>query len=119
MISQQYKHELNSLLQNQASALLSHQKGIADAYYKPRTGQLSKALSGRPEVSDLKVSLPYPKHIRFLDLKKGRGGKKKKRYAAIYNRYVYGYLKAPIYRVLMASIPKEMVKVIMKSFKVK
>lgn len=112
MITDQYKHELNNLLTSQASALIAHQKGIADAFYQKRSGSLARALSGQPEVSDLMVSIPYPKHIRFLDMKKTRLGKKKKKHAAIYNRYVYGYLKSPVWRVLMASLPKQIIKTI-------
>ena len=117
MITDQYKHELNTLLTNQASTLLAHQKGIAAATFKTRTGTLAQALSGQPQVTDMQVSIPYPKHIRFLDLKKTKLGKRKKRYAAIYNRYVYGYLKSPIYRVLMASLPKQMIKTMEETFK--
>lgn len=112
MITNQYKHELNSLLKNQATALLAHQKAIADSFYNKRTGSLAQALSGAPEVEDMKVSIPYPKHIRFLDMKKTKLGKRKKRYAAIYNRYAYGYLKSPIWKVLMASLPKQIIKTI-------
>ena len=46
----------------------------------------------------------------FLDMKKTRLGKRKKKYAAIYNRYVYGYLKSPVYRLLMASLPNQIIK---------
>lgn len=110
MFSTQFKHDLTNFMTAQGSALLNHQRAIADAYYKTRTGTLSRALGGQPEVQQMKVSIPYPKHIRFLDMKKTRLGKRKKRYAQIYNRYVYGYLKSPVWRVLMASIPKAMIR---------
>ena len=45
-------------------------------------------------------------------MKKTRLGKRKKKYAAIYNRYVYGYLKSPVYRLLMASLPDQIIKTI-------
>lgn len=112
MIADSFKHQINSFLASQGSALLAHQKAIADATYGTRTGSLARALSGQPEVSDLKVSLPYPKHIRFLDMKKTRLGKRKKKYAALYNRYVYGYLKSPVYRLLMAGFPETIIKTI-------
>ena len=110
MITDAYKHELNTLLTNQAGSLLAHQKAIAESFYSRRSGSLAQALGSEPTVTDMKVSIPYPKHIRFLDMKKTRLGKRKKKYAAIYNRYVYGYLKSPIYRVLMASLPKQIIK---------
>lgn len=112
MLADNYKHQLGSFLGKQATALLAHQKAIAEANYGIRTGSLARALSGEPTVSGMKVSVPYPKHIRFLDMKKTRLGKRKKKYAAIYNRYVYGYLKSPVYRLLMASLPEQIIKTI-------
>lgn len=117
MIADQFKHQINSFLASQGSALMAHQKAIADATYQSRTGSLAQALSSQPEVSDLKVSVPYPKHIRFLDMKKTRLGKRKKKYAAIYNRYVYGYLKSPVYRLLMAGFPDTIIKTIEANIK--
>lgn len=112
MIADNYKHQLSSFLGKQGTALLAHQKAIAESFYGQKTGSLASALSGTPTVTDLKVSVPYPKHIRFLDMKKTRLGKRKKKYAAIYNRYVYGYLKSPVYRLLMASLPEQIIKTI-------
>lgn len=37
-------------------------------------------------------------------MKKGTGGKKKKNYEPIYNKYVYGYLYGGIYRRLKAAL---------------
>ena len=116
MIADSFKHQINRFLASQGSALLAHQKAIADATYGTRTGSLARALSGQPEVSDLKVSLPYPKHIRFLDMKKSRSGKKKKRYAAIYNKQVYGHLKSGVWKFLMAALPKQMIRTIEDTF---
>ena len=60
---------------------------------------------------------PSPIHIRFLDLKKTRSGKKKRNYTPIYNRYVYGYLKSDIWRMLMAALPKQMIRTIEDNIK--
>lgn len=112
MFADDYKHQLNSFLTTKATDLLAHQSRILNKSYRNKTGTLARALAGQPEVTDMKVSIPYPKHIRFLDLKKTRLGKRKKRYAAIYNRYVYGYLKSSVYKLLMGSIPDQIVKTI-------
>ena len=116
MFSSQFKHDLTNFMTAQGSALLNHQRAIADAYYKTRTGTLSRALGGQPEVQQMKVSIPYPKHIRFLDMKKGRKGKKKKRYAPIYNKYVCGYLVADVRRTLNRMIPDIMINAFHDTF---
>lgn len=112
MFTDQFKHEINSYLKRQGDRLLETQRGIAQATYRTRTGQLMNSLSGGVTVSDCKVDIPYPVHIRFLDMKKTRTGKKKKRYFPIYNKYVYGYLKSDIWRMLNAAIPKQMIRII-------
>lgn len=117
MITDEYKHQINSFLSKQAAALTAHQRSIADSFYTRKTGTLANALSAAPSASDMKVSVPYPKHIRFLDMKKTRLGKRKKKYAQIYNRYVYGYLKSPVYRLLMASLPEQIIKTIEDNIK--
>ena len=106
MLSDEFKHDVNSYMQRQADKLLAHQASIARNTYSTRTGSLARALASKG------VSLPYPKHIRFLDMKKTKSGKKKRRYEPIYNKYVYGYLKSDIYKMMMAAIPKQMIKII-------
>lgn len=49
-------------------------------------------------------------------MKKGRKGKKKKRYAPIYNKYVYGYLKADVHRKLNRLVPSIMINAIEDTF---
>ncbi len=112
MLSDEFKHDVNSYMKDQADRLLAHQTAIASSMYAVRTGTLTQALQSEPQVQDMRVDIPYPKHIRFLDLKKGRGGKKKRNYKPIYNKYVYGYLKSDIWKKLMASIPGQIVKTI-------
>ena len=117
MFTDQFTHEINSYLKHQGDRLLETQRGIAQATYRTRTGQLMNSLSGGVTVSDCKVDIPYPVHIRFLDMKKTRTGKKKKRYFPIYNKYVYGYLKSDIWRILNALIPKQMIRIIEDTIK--
>ena len=117
MFTDQFKHEVNNYLKRQGDRLLETQCGIAQATYRSRSGQLMNSLSGGVTVSDCKVDIPYPVHIRFLDMKKTRTGKRKKRYFPIYNKYVYGYLKSDIWRMLNAFIPKQMIRIIEGSIK--
>ena len=117
MITDQFKHEVGSYMQRQADKLLAHQASIASASYNTRTGSLARALASRATVKDATVSVPYPVHIRFLDLKKTRSGKKKRHYTPIYNKYVYGYLKSDIWRMLMAALPKQMIRTIEETVK--
>lgn len=112
MFTDQFKHEVNSYLKSQGDRLLETQRGIAQATYRTRSGHLMDLLNSSVTVSDCKVNIPYPIHIRFLDMKKTRAGKRKKRYFPIYNKYVYGYLKSDIWRMLNAFIPKQMIKAI-------
>ncbi len=117
MVTDQFKHDVNSYMKGQADKLLAHQTAIASSIYTSRTGSLTQALQSQPQVQDMRVDIPYPKHIRFLDLKKGKPRKdgsqrKKKNYKPIYNRYVYGYLKSDIWKMLMSSIPKKMIRTI-------
>lgn len=117
MISDEFKHEVCSYMQSQVDRLLAHQAGIASTSYNTRSGSLARALASRAEVKDATVSIPYPVHIRFLDLKKTRTGRKKRNYIPIYNRYVYGYMKSGIWRMLMAALPKQMIRTIEETIK--
>lgn len=118
MISEEFRHHINEYMQNQADKLLARQEGIARASYKVRSGKLLSNLAARPVVGDLEITLPYPMHIRFLDLKKDKQGKQKKNYVPIYNRYVYGYMKSGIWKMLMGAIPQNMVNVMKDTFEI-
>ena len=107
MLTENYIHTLNGLLMEQGEQLLATQKMIGSVYYVNRTGRLLDALGQKPTVTNLKMTIRYPLHIRFLDMKKGRGGKKKKYHEPIYNKYVYGYLYGGIYRRLKAALGGE------------
>lgn len=104
MLTQDYIHTLNGLLREQGEHLLATQRMIATVYYASQSGKLVSTLGEAPTVSNLKLTIKYPLYIRFLDMKKGRGGKKKKGYEPIYNKYVYGYLYGGIYRRLKSAL---------------
>lgn len=110
MFADEFKHEVGGYLKSKAEVLLARQSAIASAKYGQRSGRLSDALQGSPSVQSMSVTVSYPKHIRFLDMKKSRSGKKKKRYAAIYNKQVYGHLKSGVWKFLMAALPKQMIR---------
>lgn len=57
-----------------------------------RTGELLSALGQTPTVSDMRLSIRYPLHLHFPDLRRSHGGRYKKYYEPIYNKYVAGYL---------------------------
>ena len=110
MITDQFRHEVGTFLQDQAAKLLTHQGEIASATYQERTGRLQQSLNHLPFPKDGRIEVSYPIHIRFLDMKKGRKGKKKKHYAPIYNKYVYGYMRSDIRKKLNKIIPDIMVR---------
>lgn len=126
MFTDQFKHEINSFLQGQGDRLLARQKSVFDATYQPRSGSLARALSDKPAVrvtdSSFSIEVEYPLHIRFLDMKKRWSKKKermvrKKKYAPIYNKYVYGYLKSGIQNRLNEFISRVMIRAIEDNFK--
>ncbi len=108
--------DLNSIIQSQTDEMLTKQGTVFASTYRSRSGKVAAALASRPRVSLGKIIIPYPKYIRFLDMKDVRwqGEKlyRKKRYAPIYNRYVYGYLKIGVWRRLNSTIPKQMFRVL-------
>ncbi|HIZ85766.1 MAG TPA: hypothetical protein IAC04_04680 [Candidatus Coprenecus stercoravium] len=113
MMTEKYIHEI---LAEKSGYLLNVQHSIATAYYGQRTGQLVSALSRTAMISDRQMHIQYPMHIRFLDLKRTPGGKKKKVYEPIYNKYVYGYIYIGVYRALMAGITGEIRRQISQVF---
>lgn len=118
MFADEFKHEVGGYLKHKAEVLLASQSAIAAANYGQRSGRLSDALQGSPSVQSMSVTVSYPKHIRFLDMKKSRSGKKK-RYAAIYNKQVYGHLKSGVWKFLMAALPKQMIRTMEDTIKSK
>ena len=65
----------------------------------------------------MSVTVSYAKHIRFLGMKKSRSGKKKKHYAAIYNKQVYGHQKSGVWKFHMAAMPKQMIRTMVETIK--
>ena len=117
MLTDNYIHTLNGLLMEQGEQLLATQQMVATVYYVNRTGTLLSSLGQKPTVNNLKMTIQYPMYIRFLDMKKGTGGKKKKNYEPIYNKYVYGYLYGGIYRRLKAALGGYVRRMIVNEFK--
>ena len=117
MFADEFKHEVGRYLESQTEMLFVRQREAAAAapYYK-RTGRLRDALWNTPAASGTKIEIEYPIHIRFLDMKKGRKGKKKRRYAPIYNKYVCGYLVADVRRTLNRMIPDIMINAFHDTF---
>ena len=127
MFTDQFTHELNSYLKRQGDSLLEKQKSVFEATYTSRSGSLARALSSKSTATGnlfggASVEVAYPIHIRFLDMKK-RWSKKnermvrKKKYAPIYNKYVYGYLKSAVWKKLNELIPRMMIRTIEENIK--
>lgn len=105
------RNEIGIFLEAQTKDMLSAQLGISRSVYSERTGTLNRALSSKDyTVSGMTVDIRYPKHIRFLDMKKSASGRKKLRYSPIYNRYVYGYLKSAIWKKLKRAVPAHLIQ---------
>lgn len=126
MFTDQFTHELGSYMNSQGEKLLARQRSVASSTYNTKTGNLMSALSASPvQTSDTRsvgVEVSYPIYIRFLDMKKVWSKKKqklvkKKRYAPIYNKYVYGYLKSDIFKKLNEFIPRVMIRAIESNIK--
>lgn len=132
---EEFQHRVGDFLADQTRDLLHKQLSISKAVYTERTGRLNQYLSGgyvRTDRARMEVVIPYPVYIRFLDMRrasvrtrvvdrtvirnhkkvvvKQSVGRKKRVYAPIYNKYVYGYLKNATYRRLRSVIPSFMIK---------
>lgn len=117
MFADEFKHEVGKFLENQTEKLFIRQReAAADAPYYRRTGRLKDALWNMPSAQGTKITIEYPLHIRFLDMKKSRKGKRKKRYAPIYNKYVYGYMNAGVRRQLNRMVPGIMINAFESTF---
>ncbi len=95
------------LLTSRANNLLEHQEVVAAMSYNSRSGALLQSTQQQPVLSDAlgkRLILSYPLHIRFLDMKRGRGGRRKKVYEPIYNRFIWGYLFTGTYMALLRGL---------------
>lgn len=116
MLTDEFTHEIGKAFKVQTDALLAKQSAVAAGSFQRRTGNLQASFSGASTVQGPSARLSYPKYIRFLDMKRGKGGVRKK-HAPIYNRPVYGYLVGGIRRYLNAVIPGILVKTMNDTFK--
>ena len=104
MMTEKFITDIDAILLKRGQALLKAQHQISSVYYLSRSGQLREMTGKQPQVSNGTMKIWYPLHIRLLDLKKGRGGRKKKNYEPIYNKYVYGYIMGGLYNQLSRGI---------------
>lgn len=111
MLTDEFRHDLGSLLRTQSTALLAKQNAIAATSLKRRSGRLLSSLQESPDIADGGVTMSYPKYIRFIDMKYGAGGRRRKK-VPIYNRQVYGYLVGGVRRWLNKVIPGLMIRAI-------
>lgn len=95
------------LLTSRANNLLEHQEVVAAMSYNSRSGALLQSTQQQPVLNDAlgkRLILSYPLHIRFLDMKRGRSGRRKKVYEPIYNRFIWGYLFTGTYMALLRGL---------------
>lgn len=111
MLSDEFRNDLQKVLSTQSSALLAKQNAIAATSLQNRSGHLAASFRKKPSVTCSGVTMSYPKYIRFIDMKYGPGGKRKKK-VPIYNRQVYGYLVGGVRRWLNRVIPALMIRAI-------
>ena len=64
---------------------------VTEDYTRTLSSMLSEQ-GATPTASDMRFSIRYPLYIRFLALRRGHGGGRKKYYEPIYNKFVAGYL---------------------------
>lgn len=93
------------VLRKGGERLTQIQLRILNSTYVRHTGDLEGNLASKPvsiSTANDSVSLEirYMFYLRLLDLKYSSKRKKKKRYAPIYNKYVYGFLMGYIYNNL-------------------
>lgn len=97
------------VLREAADALTTIQGYVLEDNYLSQSGRLAANLASKPYViltstSGAMLKVNYLSYMRFLDLKETRKGKKKKRYAPIYNKYVFGFMMGFTYNRLRAGL---------------
>lgn len=95
------------LLTSRANNLLEHQEVVAAMSYNSRSGELLRSTQQSPTASSsagASLTLSYPLHIRFLDMKRGRSGRRKKVYEPVYNRFIWGFLFTGTYMALLRGL---------------
>ena len=112
-------------LRTAASMILREQAKTIAAYLNYRTGHISNSLYDAFLVTKsaygANLHFNYLIDLRFLDIKTTAAGRKKKVYAAVYNRplwgYVYGYTFGTLRYGLTQSVEAEIVDIIRESYK--
>lgn len=109
MVSLQYLRpvpngeSMSQMMRDAGTLLFKKQLMILDQAFKSRTGNTARWLADRSHISvsasddGAALTIDYPMHIRFLDMKYSRYAKRKRNYAPIYNRYVWGFLMGYLY----------------------
>ena len=132
MISNQYQRQTvfseftARTLRTAAGMILREQAKTIAAYLNFRTGHISNSLYEAFLVtksgSGANLHFNYLIDLRFLDIKKTASGRKKKVYAAVYNRplwgYVYGYTFGTLRYGLTQSVESEIIDIIRESYKI-
>jgi hypothetical protein len=103
------------VLSSGAEKLTQIQLDVLNRTYVKDTGDLAGNLSSKPFSvrtinNDVSLEIRYMFYLRFLDLKYSSKGKKKKRYAPIYNKYVYGFMMGYIYNNLRMGLSAVVVR---------
>ena len=115
MFTDELQHQVGTMLGVQSKRLLEAQADVASSTFKQRSGQLAASLQRAPAINATRVTLSYPKYIRFLDMKKSRIGRRKVS-GQIYNRPIYGYMVAGLRGWLIAAGSKTVGKMIEDTF---
>ena len=111
-------------LRTAASMILREQAATIHAYLNFRTGHISNSLYDAFLVTKsaygANLHFNYLIDLRFLDIKTTASGRKKKVYAAVYNRplwgYVYGYTFGTLRYGLTQSVETALMDVIRASY---
>ena len=103
MFTEKFTHQINSLIQYKAEDLLENQR-IASAVYDRRSGDMVSAFKQAINVKDMSLTLKYPLHVRFLDMKKYAKKNRKTRKQPLYNKLVYGTLYIGLYKKLSSGL---------------
>lgn len=115
MFTDDFTHQIGSVLQKQSSGLFAQQREVAASTFRQRSGRLTASLQGTPSIVGTAVHLEYPKYIRFLDMKKSRLGRRKVS-GRIYNRPVYGFMVSGVRRWLIAAGQQTVIRMINETF---
>lgn len=91
--------------------ILKEQRNAVTIKYSRRTGNITDSLSNDilsigPYAGGIRLAIAYTTGIRFLDMRKTASGAKKKVYAPVYNKQLFGYVYGVIYPQLRYGLNK-------------